>query len=212
MVSGADRMKRVNWRVVTPILILGVALVWQMIRMASKASDIWSRIIFLGLPLFTFLSGLMGLVAWLRRRKSVRTWDLMLREDPDSEHFIMFVYPTVKAQLTRLGWRLHKSAYLSVPAIGVGIGPSSVTFWEAGVTGPTLTLVASDIASVSTAPVSDGYRDHRAIQITLTTHHRANILGLNLRDVRHHTLSPKEMDSARRKCLVKVQSTGSTSS
>jgi hypothetical protein len=192
------RERRVSWRVVGPILLVGGLAGWLALWRNARASSalqpwngIWLAVLLAGF-------GLMTLAAWLRRRKSARTWDLMVQEDPDSEHFITFVYPTVKAQLTRLGWRLHKSAYLSVPAIGVSIGTSSVTFWEAGGESPTLTLVASDIASVTIAPVSDGFRNHRAIQIALTTHSRANLLELNLRDVRHRTLSPEEMDKVRR--------------
>ncbi len=193
-------MKAVKWQSVSPVLLLGVFITWLIVWNSGRATDALLPWIVLGLPTVVVVTIFMSVVATLRRRKSVRTWDLMLHEDPDSEHFIMFVYPTVKAQLGRIGWRLHESAHLSIPAIGVGIGPRSITFWEAGVDGPTLTLVATDIASVKVSPVSDGFRNHRAIQIMLTTNNRSNVLELNLRDVRHHTLSLEEMDEARRKC------------
>ena len=121
-------MNNVNWRVVTPILILGVALVWQMIRMAAKAPDVLSPIVFMGLPLFTFLVGLMAMAMWFRRRKSRRTWDLMLQSGAKGNQFIAFVYPPVKTQLTRLGWRSYGATYGYMTAVGLGIGPAGVTF------------------------------------------------------------------------------------
>jgi len=186
-------MKNVNWRVVTPILILGVALVWQMIRMASKASDIWSPIIFLGLPLFTSLFGLMAMAMWFRRRKSTRTWDLMLEDDANATHFIAFVYPPVKTQLTRLGWRSHGATYAYMPAVGVSVGPAGVNFWEAGVDGPTLIIETGEIQSAAIGRVSDGYRYHPAIELTLNTENRSNRVQLDLRNVDHSTLTPAQL-------------------
>lgn len=190
-------MRGINWRAVTPILFLGVFLVWLNIvtlSQASRAVRPWLLLVVAGV-LFGFC--LMALAGWLRRRKSNRTWDLMLQADADSTHFIAFVYPTVKAQLVKLGWRIHGSAYMSIPAIGVGISATAVTFWEAGVEGPTLTLTASDFTSVTVAPVSDGYRSHPAIQLRLNTENRSNRLQLNLRDAHHHNLSPAGMNEAR---------------
>ena len=197
-------MKAVNWTAVTPVLFLAVLLVWLIIWNSPQASDPLLPWIVLGLPTVAVTTVFMSVVATLRRRKSSRTWDLMLLDDPDSTHFITLVYPTVKAQLGRLGWSLHKSAYLSIPAIGVGIDSTSVTFWEAGVASPTLTLTASDIASVTVGPVSDGYRNHPAIQLRLNTPNRSNVLHLNLRDVRHRNLSPAEMNDACQSVPVRI--------
>jgi len=197
-------MKAINWTAVTPVLFLGGLIVWLIVRNSPQASDPLLPWIVLGLPTLAVTTIFMSVLVTLRRRKSSRTWELMLRDDPDSTHFITFVYPTVKAQLGRLGWRLHKSAYLSIPAIGVGIDSTSVTFWEAGVASPTLTLTASDIASVTAGPVSDGYRNHPAMQLRLNTSNRSNALNLNLRNVRHRNLSPAEMNEARQSVPVRI--------
>lgn len=196
-------MKGVNWHVVTPILLLGVFLVSFGAVSLPRASSAVRPFSFQVLAGPLVVLGLMALAAWLRRRKSSRTWDAMLHDDPDSTHFIAFVYPTVKAQLGRLGWRLHGSAYLSIPAIGVGISATAVTFWEAGVAGPTLTLTASDLTSVTVASVSDGYRNHPAIQLRLNTANRSHRLQLNLRDAHHHNLSPAGMNEARESIPVR---------
>ncbi|KGJ71669.1 hypothetical protein GY21_20595 [Cryobacterium roopkundense] len=190
-------MNAVNWKAVTPILILGGLIAWLVVWNSADASNPLLPWVVLGVPTVGVLTLVMSVLASLRRRKSSRTWELMLRDDPDSAHFIAFVYPAVKAQLGRLGWRLHKSAYFSIPTIGVGIDSTSVTFWEAGMMGPTLTLAGSEIASVTVAPVSDGYRNHPAIQLRLNTSNRSKVLDLNLRDVRHRNLSSAELSEAR---------------
>lgn len=195
-------MKAVNWKVVTPILFLGGLIAWLVVWNSARASNPLLPWIVLGLPMVGVLTILMSVLASRRRRKSSRTWELMLHDDPDSTHFITFIYPTVKSQLGRLGWRLHGSAYFSIPAIGVSISTTSVTFWEAGAVGPTLTLAASDITSVTVAPVSDGYRSHPAIHLTLNTTNRAKLLQLNLRDVHHHNLSPAQMTGAAQRVPV----------
>ena len=118
----------------------------------------------------------------------------MQHGDPHASHFIAFVYPTVKSQLGKLGWRLQGPAYLSIPAIGLSISPYALTFWEAGVAGPTLTLGAPDFKSATAGRVSDGYRGHPALQLTLNTANRSNELRLNLRDARHRNISPAEMN------------------
>lgn len=113
-----------------------------------------------------------------------------MRDASDDAHFTVFVYPTVKTSLERLGWRLHGPAYLSIPAVGVSIGSSAISFWEAGTPTPTLILKASDILSATVGRVSDGYRDHPAVQLTLHTTSRDDELKLNLRNARHRNISP----------------------
>jgi hypothetical protein len=198
-------MRGVNWRVVGPLLVLGVFLVWRNAMTLYRGSHVDSWLILSVLVGLLVVIGFVVVVLRLRRRKSNRTWDLMLQADPDSTHFIAFVYPTVKAQLVNLGWRIHGSAYMSVPAIGIGISATAVTFWEAGVEGPTLTLTASDLTSVTVAPVSDGYRSHPAIQLRLNTENRNNRLQLNLRDAHHHNLSPAGMNEARDSIPVRIR-------
>lgn len=197
-------MRGLNWRAVTPILLLGAFLVSFGAVMLPRASSAVRPFFFQVLAGLVVLLSLMALAAWLRRRKSRRTWCLMVQADPDSTHFITFVYPTVKDQLVRLGWRLHGPAYLSVPAIGVGIGDTGVTFWEAGVEGPTLTLTASNFTAATVATVSDGYRSHPAIELTLRTANRSNRLQLNLRDFHHHNLSAADLQEAGKR--IRVQS------
>ncbi|KFF58742.1 hypothetical protein JF66_16290 [Cryobacterium sp. MLB-32] len=92
---------------------------------------------------------------------------------------------------------------MSIPAIGVGISATAVTFWDAGVTGPTLTLTASDLTSVTVASISDGYRSHPAIQLRLNTANRSNRLQLNLGDAHHRNLSPAGMNEARESIPVR---------
>lgn len=195
-------MKNVNWRAVAPLLALGAFIVWLIVWTSAQATSavvpwngIWLAVLFLGF-------GLMALAAWLRRQKSNRTWNLMLKDNPDSTHFITFVYPPVTAQLRRMGWRLHGSSYASVPAVGVCFGPTDVTFWEAGAEGPTLTLASSEIKSAALGHVSDGYRSHPAVDLELTTANRGNRLQLNLRNVHHHNLSSEEMKEALRRVPI----------
>jgi len=202
-------MKDTNWRSVTTILPLGVFILWLNVWTSAHASgSIWPWIV-LGLPILLVGFSLMTVAAWLRRRKSSRTWDLMLQGDPSAAHFITFVYPLVKIQLGRLGWRLHGSAFASIPAIGVSIGFTAVTFWEAGTAGPTLALAASDFKSAAAGRVSDGFRSHPAIELRLNTANRSNRLQLNLRDVRHHNLSPEAMHEALERFPVMNGTTGS---
>ncbi|TFC86362.1 hypothetical protein [Cryobacterium sp. TMT4-31] len=189
-------MKKVNWPVVVPIVLIGVLLGWLAVWRFSRASNALFLWMSGGMPVLVVLFAFMAVVAWLRRRKSSQTWALMTLDDPDAAHFIAFVYPSVRSQLGKLGWRLHGSAYLSIPTVGVRFGPADVTFWEAGAEGPTLTLASSHIKSAAVGQVSDGYRGHPAIDLELTTAHRNNRLQLNLRNVRHHNLSTEGMKEA----------------
>lgn len=197
-------MRDVNWREIVPILPLGAFIFWLIVRTSAGASDPLAPWIFLAAPILGVGFGLMAVAAWLRRRKSSRTMDLMLRDDPTSAHFITFIYPAVQTQLSRLGWRLHGSGYLSIPAVGVGINATGVTFWEAGTAGPTLSLPASQFVSATVGRVSDGFRGHPAIELGLNTAHRSNRLQLNLRDVRHRNLSPVELKDVRERFPVRA--------
>jgi len=195
-------MKDINWRVVAPILLVGVLLGWLAVWRSAGASNALLPWIVLGPPIVLAVVAFIAVVSWLRRRKSSRTWDLMLREDPDAMHFITYVFPSVKIQLDRLGWRLHGSSFASIPAVGVSVGSTDLTFWEAGAAGPTLVLAASDIESATGGRVSDGYRGHPAIDLRLRTENRSNRLQLNLRDVQHRNASPAEMIEVIRRVRV----------
>jgi hypothetical protein len=189
-------MKNVNWRAIPPILLLGAVIVWLIVWTSARASNPLLPWIVLALPMLLVGFGLMALAAWLRRRKSRRTWDLMLKEDPDANHFIAFVYPPVKIQLESLGWRLHGPAYLSIPAVGISMSSTGISFWEAGTVAPTLTLTAPDVVSAAVGRVSDGHRSHPSIELKLNTKGRSSRLQLNLRDVHHRNLLSAEMNDA----------------
>ena len=196
--DGAEftNVKGINWG--TPsILLLGVFLVGQVIRMTAQAPSAVLPAVLAYLPLMFVFFTFMAVAAWLRRRKSSRTWDLMLHADPDAAHFITFVYPAVKTRLRKFGWRIHGSSYASVPAVGVSISRTAVTFWEYGVAGPTLTLDAAHFESATVGRVSDGYRGHPAIELRLNTKERRNRLRLNLRDARHRNISAAQLDEVR---------------
>jgi hypothetical protein len=199
-----DRMKHINWRAVGPILIVGTALMWLAIRRSENSSDPLLPWLVVVLPIL--LAGLVLLLVttWFRRRKSHRTWDVMLHEVPNDRHFIAYVYPPVKVQLGKLGWRLHGPAYLSIPTVGLSLGVDSVTFWEAGAVGPTLTLNGSQFKSAKLGRVTDGYRDHPSIEVRLNSSDRNNRLELNLRDVRHHNLSASDMSEALQSIQVMI--------
>ena len=119
----------------------------------------------------------------------------MLQADSNGTHFIAFVYPAVKTQLTRLGWRSHGATYAYMPAIGASVGSAGITFWEAGVDGPTLIIAMTEIESAAIGRVSGGYRYHRAIELTLDTENRSNRVQLNLRNVDHRTLSIEQLNN-----------------
>ena len=189
-------MRDINWRAAGPILLLGVGIGWLVVWNSGRSSNPLLPWLVLGPPILSVGFGLMAMAAWLRRRKSSRTWDLMQNGDPHAIYFIIFVYPTVKSQLNKLGWRLQGPAYLSIPAIGVSISPYAITFWETGVAEPTLALAAPDVNSAAVGRVSDGYRGHPALRLTLKTANRNNELQLNLRDSRHRNISPAEMNEA----------------
>jgi len=133
----------------------------------------------------------------------------MLRSRPGGTNFIIFVYPPAKIQLGRRGWRLHGSAFASIPAIGVSLESDALTFWEAGADGPTLTLPASQIESARVGRVSDGYRDHPAIELKLYTTDRSDRLQLNLRDARHRNLSHAALNEALGRILAMSGTAGS---
>ncbi|MGO4105677.1 hypothetical protein AB4Y63_17160 [Leifsonia sp. YAF41] len=178
------------------LLATGVTLGWLILKRAEHASNALLPFLVMGLPMLLAGFAFMVVVARLRRRKSSRTWELMLTADPNATHFIAFIYPPVKTQLSRLGWRIHGSSYLSIPAVGVSIGATAIKFWEAGVAEPTLTLSDSDIESAAVGEVSEEFRNHPAILLRLHTSHRSNRVQLNLRDAHHHNLSPEAMNEA----------------
>ena len=162
-------MRNLNWRVVAPILLVGALLGWLVVWRSARASNPFLPWIGVGLPILLVVFAFIAVAALLRRRKSSRTWELMLNVDPNAIHFITFVYPPVKTQLGRLGWRVYGSSYASVPAVGVSISATAIKFWEARVPEPTLTLRASDIESAIVGRVGDGYRSHPAIELRLNT-------------------------------------------
>ena len=51
----------------------------------------------------------------------------------------------------------------------------------------------NEIQSAAIGRVSDGYRYHPAIELTLKTENRSNRVQLNLRNVDHRTLTPDEL-------------------
>lgn len=120
----------------------------------------------------------------------------MVNADPEAIHFLVFVYPGLRIQLERLGWRLYGPAYLSVPAIGLSIGVSKMHFWEAGTEQPTLTLSSLQIREATAGLVSDGYLSHTAIILELNTPGRSNKLKLTLRGWNHRRISSASLSGA----------------
>lgn len=190
-------MSASNWRVVAPILAVGVLFIALALWRSAQAAGGFLPVILLGVPILAVGFGLMGLAAWLRRRKSATTWELMRLHGPDGDHsFIAFIYPSVRRELNRLGWHFRGPAFASIPAIGVNIGPTAITLWEAGSAEPTLTISGGEIASVAAGRVSDGFRGHQALDLTLSTRSRSRLLQLNLRNVHHHDISVWERNRA----------------
>ena len=141
----------------------------------------------------------VAIISKLRRVKSMRAWELMLEGAPNAAHFIAFIHPPIRIQLMRLGLRVQGSSRLFSPVVGVSVGSHTVSFWEAGVEGPSITLDSSVIESATVARVSDGYLTHPGIELKLNTADRRKRLQLNLRNAKHRNVSPEELSEVCRR-------------